>query len=108
MRFTAIQRRRRIICLALALNGVLNHPVRSMWVHPIYQNREQHGEYFTLYKEYRQYDDKFFNWYRMSVEKCDELFNLLEPSLMRQPTNFRERICAEDQLVVTITSVFLV
>ena len=108
MRFMAIQCRRQRICLALALNEVLNHPVRSMWVHPIYQNREQHGEYFTLYKEYRQYDDKFFNWYRMSVEKFDKIFDLLEPALMRQPTNFREPICAEEQLVITITSVFLI
>ena len=73
-----------------------------MWVHPIYQNREEHGEYFTLYREYCQYDDKFFGWYRMSVEKFDELFELVEPSLRKNVTNFREPICAEEMLVVTI------
>ena len=103
MHFTVIQHRRWRICLALALNEVLNNSVRSMWVHPIYQNREEHGEYFTLYREYRQYADKFFNWYRVSVEKFDELFELLEPAILRKGSNFREPICAEEQLVVTIT-----
>ena len=99
----AIQRRRRRICLALMLNELQNQHLRSMWVHPIYQNREEHGEYFTLYREYRQYHDKFFGWYRMTVEKFDELFEMLEPILRKKGSNFREPICAEEQLVVTIT-----
>ena len=103
MRFTAIQRKRRRICLALALNELQNQHVRSMWVHPIYQKREEHGEYFTLYREYRKYDDKFFGWYRMSVEKFDDLLELLEPKLWRQGSYFREHICAEEMLVITIT-----
>ena len=102
MRFTAVQRRRRRICLAMTL-AQLNKLVRSLWVHPIYQNREEHGEYFTLYREYRQYDDKFFAWYRMSVEKFDELFQLLEPSLRKKGSYFREPVCAEEMLVITIT-----
>ena len=81
----------------------LNKPVRAMWVHPIYQNREEHGEYFTLYREYHQYDDKFFGWYRMSVEKFNELFDKLEPALRKKTMNFLEPICAEEMLVVTIT-----
>ena len=93
----------RRICLALALNELQNQHVRSLWVHPIYQNREQHGEYFTLYREYRQYADKFFNWYRMSVEKFDELFEKVKPCLRRQGGYFREPVCAEEMLVITIT-----
>ena len=102
MRFPVTQCRRRRICLALALNELQNQHVRSLWVHPIYQNREQHGEYFTLYREYRQYDDKFFNWYRMSVEKFDELFEKVEPRLRRQGGYFWEPVCAEEMLVITI------
>ena len=105
MRFSAIQHRKRRICLALALNELQNHHVRSMWVHPIYQNRLEHGEYFTLYREYRKYDDKFFGWYRMSVDKFDELFEKVEPRLIRQGCNFREPVCAEEMLVITITYV---
>ena len=73
-----------------------------MWVHPIYQNREDHDEYFTLYREYRKYDEKFFGWYRMSVEKFDELFEIVEPHLRRQGGYFLELVCAEEMLVITI------
>ena len=103
MRFTAIQRRRRRVLLALALNELVNQSVRTMWVHPIYENREEHGEYFTLYREYRLYEDKFFRWYRMSVEKFDELFEMVEANLSRQGCNYREPVCAEEMLVITIT-----
>ena len=102
IRFSAIQHRKHRICLALALNELQNHHVRSMWIHPIYQNRQEHGEYFTLYREYRQYDDKFFGWYRMSVDKFDELFEKVEARLIRQVCNFHEPVCAEEMLVITI------
>ena len=74
-----------------------------MWVHPIYQNREEHGEYFTLYREYREYEEKSFGWCRISVKKFDELYYKLEPKLRRQGSNFREPVCAEEMLVITIT-----
>ena len=101
MHLSSIQRRRWQFCLAMMLTQ-LNKPVRLMWVHPIYQNREEHGEYFTLYREYHQYDDKFFGWYRMSVKKFDELFEILELSLRKKGCNFREPVCAEEMLVLTI------
>ena len=94
----AIQRRRHRICFALMLIELQN----NMWVHLIYKNREEHGEYFTLYREYRQYDDKFFGWYRMSVEKFDDLFEMVEHKLLRQGCNFCEPVCAEEMLVITI------
>ena len=102
MHFPVTQRRRRRICLALALNELQNNNVRWMWVHPIYHNREEHGEYFTLYREYRQYDEKFFGWYRMTVEKFDDLLEMVEPQLRRQGCYFHEPVCAEEMLVITI------
>ena len=103
MPFSAIQCRKCQICIALALNELQSKHVRAMWVHPIYQNREEHGEYFTLYREYRQYDDKFFGWYRMSVEKFNELFEMVQPWLWRQGCYFRQPVCVEEMLVITIT-----
>ena len=55
-----------------------------------------------MYREYRQYADKFFNWYRMSVEKFDELFEKVKRHLRRQGGYIQEPICAEEMLVITI------
>ena len=39
----------------------------EIWVHPMNVERSRKGEYFTLYKDQRNYEDRFFENYRMSV-----------------------------------------
>ena len=56
-----------------------------------------------LYPDLRKYEDKFFAWYRMSIRKFDQLLVIVQNSLRKQCTKFREPISAEEQLVVTIT-----
>ena len=72
-----IQCRRQRFAVALLLLQ-LNFNVRHMWVHPINNLRFEKGEYFVLYPDLRKYEDKFFNWYRMSMKKFDYLLKLIQ------------------------------
>ena len=97
-----IQRRRRRLVLILMLH-MMDLNVRRMWVHPINNLRFEKGEFFMLYPDLRKYEDKFFAWYRMSIRKFDQLLGIVQNSLRKQCTKFREPISAEEQLVITIT-----
>ena len=81
----------------------LNFNVRHMWVHPINNLRFEKGEYFVLYPDLRKYEDKFFNWYRMSTKKFDYLLKMIQRRILRRNTNYREAISTEEQLVITLT-----
>ena len=97
-----MQRRRRRIAIALMLLQ-LNFNVRRMWIHPINNLRFEKGEYFVLYPDLRWYEDKFFNWFRMSTKKFDYLLKVVQRRISKQNTNYRESISAEEQLVITLT-----
>ena len=96
-----IQCRRWRIAVALLLLQ-LNFNVRRMWVHPFNNLRFEKGEYFVLYPDLCKYEDKFFNWYRMSMKKFDYLLKLIQRRIFRRNTNYRE-ISTEEQLVITLT-----
>ena len=81
----------------------LNFNVRRMWIHPINNLRFEKGEYFVLYPDLCRYEDKFFNWYRMSTNRFDYLLKVIQRRISKQNTNYRESISAEEQLVITIT-----
>ena len=97
-----IQHRRWRFAVALLLLQ-LNFNVRRMWVHPINNLRFEKGEYFILYPDLRKYEDKFFNWYRMSMKKFDYLLKMIQRRIFRHNTNYREAISTEEQLVITLT-----
>ena len=92
--------KRRIIAVYFLLT--LQYLERDFWVHPINENRYIKGEFYTLYQELRQYPEKFFRWYRMSMEQFDFLLGKLKPGLQKQNNNYRDSICAEERLVVTL------
>ena len=74
-----------------------------MWVHPINNLRFEKGEYFVLYPDLHKYEDKFFNWYRMSTKKFDYLLKLIQRRIFSWNTNYRELISTEEQLIITLT-----
>ena len=95
-----IQWRRRRIAVALLQ---LNYSLRRMWVHSINNLRFEKGEYFVFYLDLRKYEDKFFNWFGMSIKKFDYLLKMIQRRIFKQNTNYREAISPEEQLVLTIT-----
>ena len=98
-----IQCRRWRLAVALLLLQ-LNFNVRHRWVHPIINNlRFEKGEYFVLYRDLHSFEDKFFKWYRMPIKKFDYLLKMIQHQISKWNTNYREAICAEEQLIITLT-----
>ena len=75
---------------------------RDFWVHPIISDHWFKGEYHTLYPDLREYPEKFFRRYRMSIQQFDYLLQLLWPHLEKLNNKFRASINAEQRLVVTL------
>ena len=46
---------------------------RTYWVHPINEKTEQAGTFHTFLEELRNDENKFFNYFRMSIPSFDEL-----------------------------------
>ena len=61
------------------------------------------GEYKVLYPNLRLYEDWFFMMYRMSIDKFDELLQMVTPLIEKQNTKYREAVGPEEWLVVTFT-----
>ena len=64
--------------------------------------RSRKGEYFTLYKDQHNYEDRFFENYGMSVIQFDYLLQRVAPIIRRQDTNYRLAISPEHKLVLTL------
>ena len=47
---------------------------RRFWVHPINQKRKQYGEFHHLFPELKRFEEKFFQYFRMSQIKFDYFF----------------------------------
>ena len=75
---------------------------REIWVHPMNVEHSRKGEYFTLYKDQRNFEDRFFENYRMTVQQFDYLLRLVSPLIRRQDTNYCVSISPEQKLVLTL------
>jgi len=75
---------------------------RKYWVHPLLSDRSTKGLFNLFYNDLRKYEDKFFNYLRMSVNSFDELMEKLQEDLTGQQTNMRECISPLEKLVVTL------
>ena len=58
-----LSRKKKLFYLFLQTNLI----VRTLWVHPINEDRPEKGEFYTLYPDLRWYPDKFFKMYHVSV-----------------------------------------
>ena len=75
---------------------------RDIWVHPLNEERTQKGEFYTHYTDHRQFDDRFFELYWMSVAQFDELLYKVGPAIVKKETNFRRPLSPEERLAITI------
>jgi len=60
--------------------------------HPVIQKREEFDAFETLFDELRDDENKFFNYFRMSVSSFDELHSRLKESLQRRNSKIRNSI----------------
>lgn len=73
---------------------------RIYWVHPINERRNIMVIFNSLFEELLADENKFFNYFRMSVSSFDELHNRLKYSIRRQNTKMRNCIQPKEMLAV--------
>ena len=78
---------------------------RILWVHPINKSRKKLGAFYNLYPELRKDEQKFFNYFGMSISSYDELHKRLEKHIQRRNTRLRNCIEPEQMLVITLRKV---
>ncbi|KAL4112615.1 hypothetical protein QTP88_016366 [Uroleucon formosanum] len=75
---------------------------RKYWVHPILKTRLSSSQYITLYPKLRDHDEKFFNYFRMSIESFDDLLDLIKNELEANEQAVRYCISPQEKLIVTL------
>lgn len=70
--------------LYLLYKNIIRKRRQRRWsVHPINYARILRGAYYTLHEELRTDNEKFFNYYRMSITSFDELCEKLKSTLIK-------------------------
>ena len=75
---------------------------QKYWVHPINQTHKDFGEFHTLYKNLRKYPDRFYTYYRMSIELFDTILAQIEHLIYKPNCKWQHSISLEDKLAVCI------
>jgi hypothetical protein len=60
------------------------------------------GEFNNVYRDAWKFNDKFFEYLRMSTATFDRVVEKLKDNFSRKETNFRKPIIPEERLVVTV------
>ena len=80
----------------------LNQVHRVYWVHPLNNEHGEKGEFYTHNADHCKFPEQFFQLYRMTVSKFDELLFKVSSYLKKKETNLHETICEEQRLVITM------
>lgn len=87
--------------LAIYVDGT-KRKKRRWSTHPVLSSRLTTGTFHTTFALHRQYEDKFFQYYRMSVSSFDELLGLVCGEIQKQDTNMKQSIQPVERLVITL------
>ena len=72
------------------------------WMHPFTDSRLIRGRFNTSFADLRGNRDKFFNYFRMSVQSFDELAGRIADKIKSQDTRMRLTIHPLEMLAVTV------
>jgi len=88
---------------ACYLHGLKKSRKRRRWyVRPTNISRPINSHFHSLLPDLRLQDSEmFFNYFRMSPERFDCLFQLIEPLILKRPTH-KLPISAQERLAITI------
>ena len=75
---------------------------RRFWIRNIFLQRETRGTFRTLFQELLQDKELFFRYHRMTPSRFEHLLSLVEDKITKEKTNFRDPICAEERLSITL------
>jgi hypothetical protein len=68
-----VYQRKRVIFAYLVYKKYILKQRRRYWVHPFADLSLLRGRFYTSFADLRANSDKFFNYFRMSVQSFDEL-----------------------------------
>ncbi|CAH1974862.1 unnamed protein product [Acanthoscelides obtectus] len=87
---------------ALALLQLINvQRHRRYWVHPVWRMSQEH-RYFKMMEKLCEYPDRFPTVYKMSLECFHIVLSKVRHGLQKKHTNWREPICPEERLLITL------
>ena len=66
------------------MKNVKSEIKEKIWVHEINLTRNANGEFSTLFEYLLHDESKFKQYFRMSIVKFQQLFQLMEPHLTKQ------------------------
>jgi hypothetical protein len=58
--------------------------------------------FVSLYPKLREYEPKFFNYFRMSIKYFDDLLELIKDDIAPSYQCVRDTISPEEKLVITL------
>jgi len=75
---------------------------RACWIHPINKQREALGLFGNLIQELKKDNDRFFQYFRMSVTNFNYLLTLVAKELTKIDTFWRPAIKPDIKLAITL------
>ncbi|GBM50336.1 hypothetical protein AVEN_142345-1 [Araneus ventricosus] len=94
---------KRIAAMWLLYRRLRRRRIKSnYWVHAINQKREQIGIFHTLLKELQKHENKFFNFFRMTIPSFNKLHQRLKTKIIRKNSKMRNSITSEERLALTL------
>ena len=92
-----------IAVLLLVRNRRLKKKKKRLWVHAIQAARLKYGEYHHLICKDLPADPlMFFQYFRMSVDKFNELLSIVGPTIKKETTNWRATISPRHRLSICL------
>ncbi|CAH1982438.1 unnamed protein product [Acanthoscelides obtectus] len=83
------------------LHILLKDGEKSEWVNSIFQEREEHGEFHTLFPRLLEQENKCFEYFSMQIDTFWYILNGIRPYIEKQ-SNFRKCISPEERLSATL------
>jgi hypothetical protein len=76
---------------------------RKYWVHDLWKKRHILGEFKTLCSNDLTLDPRYFyDYYKMGLDKFENLVNILKPHIQKQETNLRIPISVEERISICL------
>lgn len=75
---------------------------KKWWIHPIIRERSRTGKLAILHEKLKQHPDKFFDYYRMSINSFHYLLSVISDKIQGTDTFMRNCIGVEEKLSVTL------
>jgi hypothetical protein len=97
-----VYQRKRVIFAYLVYKKYILKQRRTYWVHPFTDLRLLRGRFYTSFADLRANSDKFFNYFRMSVQSFDELAEQITDKIKSQDTWMRLSKPPLEMLAVTL------